>query len=198
MPDLSPASTPSFESLFAGVAESAFGIAVRLSGSPTRACELLQAAASSPREPGRLERPGEFRVWLLRALVHCCREAGYPSSTAASGPELDDTPDLYLYTRVRPAGFPADGPDPAASFLDALGSDRVAAGIDYLPAEYRVICTLYFMEDLTYEELATVLECPIGAVRARLQRGRKMLQKALWRIAQEEGMTGGQGDTTDA
>jgi len=44
------------------------------------------------------------------------------------------------------------------------------------------------MEDLTYEEIAQVLGCPVGTVRSRLHRGRKMLQKVLWRIAQEEGI----------
>jgi RNA polymerase sigma-70 factor (ECF subfamily) len=46
------------------------------------------------------------------------------------------------------------------------------------------------MEDLSYEEIARVLECPVGTVRSRLHRGRKMLQKALWQIAQEDGIVG--------
>jgi RNA polymerase sigma-70 factor, ECF subfamily len=44
------------------------------------------------------------------------------------------------------------------------------------------------MEDLSYEEIAQALQCPVGTVRSRLHRGRKMLQKALWRIAEEEGI----------
>ena len=57
-----------------------------------------------------------------------------------------------------------------------------------LPTEYRVVATLYFMEDLTYEEISHTLECPVGTVRSRLHRGRKMLQKALWQVAQEDGI----------
>ena len=44
------------------------------------------------------------------------------------------------------------------------------------------------MEDLSYEEIAQALECPVGTVRSRLHRGRKMLQKALWQIAEEDGI----------
>jgi RNA polymerase sigma-70 factor (ECF subfamily) len=44
---------------------------------------------------------------------------------------------------------------------------------------------LYFVEDLGYQEIADVLECPVGTVRSRLHRGRKLLQKALWTVAQE-------------
>ena len=48
--------------------------------------------------------------------------------------------------------------------------------------------TLYFMDDLSYEEIARVLEVPVGTVRSRLHRGRKMLQKALWQVAEEDGI----------
>jgi RNA polymerase sigma-70 factor (ECF subfamily) len=57
-----------------------------------------------------------------------------------------------------------------------------------LPTEYRIVATLYFMEDLTYEEIAHTLECPVGTVRSRLHSSRKMLQKALWQIAEEDGI----------
>jgi RNA polymerase sigma-70 factor (ECF subfamily) len=57
-----------------------------------------------------------------------------------------------------------------------------------LPTDYRMVATLYFMEDLTYEEISHALECPVGTVRSRLHRSRKMLQKALWQVAQEDGI----------
>jgi len=60
--------------------------------------------------------------------------------------------------------------------------------INRLPEEYRVVCTLYFLEDSSYEDTARVLECPVGTVRSRLHRGRRMLQKALWQVAEEDGV----------
>jgi RNA polymerase sigma-70 factor (ECF subfamily) len=75
--------------------------------------------------------------------------------------------------------------------LDALGTERVAAAIARLPEEYRVVSTLYFMEDFSYQEIGRVLQCPIGTVRSRLHRGRKMLQKALWQVAEEDGIVSG-------
>ena len=51
-----------------------------------------------------------------------------------------------------------------------------------------MVCTLYFVEDLSYEEIASVLEMPVGTVRSRLHRGRKMLQKSLWQVAEESGI----------
>jgi RNA polymerase sigma-70 factor (ECF subfamily) len=94
----------------------------------------------------------------------------------------------YIYARSGEAGFPTQGPDPASQLLDKLGIERIVAAIDQLPDEYRIVSALYFMEDLSYEEIAQALECPVGTVRSRLHRGRKMLQKALWQIAEEDGI----------
>jgi RNA polymerase sigma-70 factor, ECF subfamily len=38
---------------------------------------------------------------------------------------------------------------------------------------------------LPYQEIADILECPVGTIRSRLHRGRKLLQKSLWQVAQE-------------
>ena len=51
-----------------------------------------------------------------------------------------------------------------------------------------MVCTLYFMEEFAYHEIADVLEVPVGTVRSRLHRGRKMLQKSLWYLAEESGV----------
>jgi RNA polymerase sigma-70 factor, ECF subfamily len=182
-----PAAT--FESLFSSVARSAFGVAVRLSRNQADAEDLVQEAALlAYRAFDSFVVGTNFRAWFLKILTNCYyskvrRERSRPVTS-----DLDDTPDLYLYARSGQAGFPTQGPDPAALLLDKLGTERIAAAMARLPDEYRVVSTLYFMDDLSYEEIAQVLECPVGTVRSRLHRGRKMLQKALWRIAEEDGI----------
>jgi RNA polymerase sigma-70 factor, ECF subfamily len=42
-----------------------------------------------------------------------------------------------------------------------------------------------------YQQIAEVVGCPVGTVRSRLHRGRRMLQKTLWRVAQERGIVPG-------
>lgn len=182
-------SLATFESLFAAVVNSAFGVAVRLTRNHADAEDLVQEAALHAFRGFDSFEPGSnFRAWFLRILTNCYfakrrREKSRPVTS-----DLDDTPDLYLYARSGQAGFPVQGPDPAALLLDKLGTERVVAAIDSLPEEYRVVSTLYFMEDLSYEEIAGIVQCPVGTVRSRLHRGRKMLQKALWAIAQEDGI----------
>jgi RNA polymerase sigma-70 factor (ECF subfamily) len=187
--DVLRAPPATFESLFSSIAQSAYGVAMRLSRNQADAEDLVQEAAFlAYRAFGSFTQGSNFRAWFLKILTNCHysklrREKSRPVTS-----DLDDTPDLYLYARSGQAGFPTQGPDPAAELLEKLGTERIAAAMARLPDEYRVVSTLYFMEDLSYEEIAQVLECPVGTVRSRLHRGRKMLQKALWRIAEEDGI----------
>jgi RNA polymerase sigma-70 factor, ECF subfamily len=182
-----PAAT--FESLFSSVARPAFGVAVRLSRNQADAEDLVQEAALlAYRAFDSFVAGTNFRAWFLKILTNCYYSKVRREKSRPVTSDLDDTPDLYLYARSGQAGFPTQGPDPAAQLLDKLGTERIAAAMARLPDEYRVVSTLYFMDDLSYEEIAQVLECPVGTVRSRLHRGRKMLQKALWRIAEEDGI----------
>ena len=51
-----------------------------------------------------------------------------------------------------------------------------------------MVATLYFIQDFSYQQIADVLSCPVGTVRSRLHRGRRMLQKTLWEVAVERGI----------
>jgi RNA polymerase sigma-70 factor, ECF subfamily len=189
-PEPKPLRPPAdFEPLFAAVATTAFGIAVRLTRNQADAEDLVQEAALLAFRAFASFEPGtNFRAWFFKILTNCYFSKRRREKSRPVTSDLDDTPDLYLYARSAEAGFPTQGPDPAAQLLDQLGTERVLAAIDRLPEEYRVVSTLYFMEDLSYEEIAQVLGCPIGTVRSRLHRGRKMLQKALWQVAEESGI----------
>lgn len=186
-PSLAP--TESFESLFAGCAPTAYGVAMRLTRSQADAEDLVQDAAFLAHRAFASFTPGtNFRAWFLKIVMNCYYSRRRREKSRPVTSDLDDTPDLYVYARSGEAGFPTQGPDPAAQLLDKLGTERIVAAINRLPEEYRIVSTLYFMEDLSYEEIARVIQCPIGTVRSRLHRGRKMLQKALWQIAEEDGI----------
>jgi len=62
--------------------------------------------------------------------------------------------------------------------------ERLHAAIARLPVEYREALVLFELQELTYAETATVLDCPIGTVRSRLHRGRVLLATMLDENAQ--------------
>jgi RNA polymerase sigma-70 factor (ECF subfamily) len=58
--------------------------------------------------------------------------------------------------------------------------------IGELPAEFREVIVLREINDLSYRDIATVIEAPIGTVMSRLARARGMLREA-WMAAEGEG-----------
>jgi RNA polymerase sigma-70 factor (ECF subfamily) len=170
----------------------AFGTALRLTRNRADAEDLVQdAALLAFRGFASFESGTNFRAWFFTILMNCFYSRHRRRKRELAAFDWDDTPDLFLYARSHQAGFPTSGPDPAGQLLERLGTERVAEAIERLPEEYRVVSTLYFMEDFSYEEIARMLDCPIGTVRSRLHRGRKMLQKSLWQVAEEAGIVKG-------
>lgn len=68
-----------------------------------------------------------------------------------------------------------------------LGNDLMSA-IDSLPETFRITVILINIEGLSYDETAEVLSISPGTVRSRMNRGRTLLQKALWHHAKDAGL----------
>ncbi len=167
----------------------AYGYALRLTRNRADAEDLVQEAALlACRGSQTFDAGTNFKAWFFRILVRCFYARHRTAKRRPETVEFDDTPDVYLYGNFIRSGLPSAGDDPAGALIDRLGTERVVEAIRELPTEYGVVCTLYFMEDSTYHEIAEVLDIPVGTVRSRLHRGRKMLQKVLWQVAQEAGV----------
>lgn len=69
--------------------------------------------------------------------------------------------------------------DPHSMLLTRLDQDQVRQAIARLPVESREIILLREFEDLSYQEIAGVLKCPIGTVMSRLGRARSKLRALL-------------------
>ena len=77
--------------------------------------------------------------------------------------------------------------DPEATFFNSLIDREVTAALDGLPVEFRETIVLSDMYGLSYPEVAQVLGVPVGTVKSRLYRGRRLLEKALYEYALEMG-----------
>jgi RNA polymerase sigma-70 factor (ECF subfamily) len=69
--------------------------------------------------------------------------------------------------------------DPHVVYLRKLEQEQVREAIEKLPAAYREIVVLRDIEGFSYQEIATVLNCPAGTVMSRLGRARGKLRDAL-------------------
>lgn len=74
--------------------------------------------------------------------------------------------------------------------LDEMLSSEILGALNHLPEDYKNAVIMADLEYLSYNEMAQLLDCPIGTVRSRLSRGRKMLKKMLFNFALNEGLIG--------
>lgn len=70
----------------------------------------------------------------------------------------------------------ADDPGPEDEILQRELSTTISHALKKIPAEFRAPIVLVDMGEFSYQEAAEILNCPIGTVRSRLSRGRKLLQ----------------------
>jgi RNA polymerase sigma-70 factor (ECF subfamily) len=71
-------------------------------------------------------------------------------------------------------------------FLHMMG-DEVTSAINSLPIDFRTVILLCDIEGFTYEEIASIIDVPIGTVRSRLFRARNLLKEKLTDYAQKHG-----------
>ena len=78
--------------------------------------------------------------------------------------------------------------DPENLLLWNLMHEEVEDALNELPADYRRAVNLVDIDELSYQEAAEVMKCPIGTLRSRVSRGRRMLETALKDYAQKQGL----------
>ncbi|HEV8446910.1 MAG TPA: RNA polymerase sigma factor [Gemmatimonadaceae bacterium] len=186
MSDVAVAATsPTFESLLYPLLDSAFGVAIRLTGERADAEDLVQEAVlHALRGFGGFTLGTSFKAWFFRILQNAFLTRRR-TSRADKQVHLDSAPELTLMESTD-GGRRSFGRDP--SVLAEFDSDEVAAALRRLPDEHRVVASMYFVDELSYQEIADALGIPVGTVRSRLHRARKTLQSRLFRLAQDHGV----------
>ena len=123
----------------------------------------------------RFEKRSRFATWLYRILYNVCSTAltkrGEPLER--SFPEWDDE------------GEEIEIPDFSAIPDSVVEGEElrqhVVDAMNELPPIYSGITTMFYLDDLSYEEIAQITESPVGTVKARLFRARALLREAIVR-----------------
>ena len=158
-----------------------YRVALRLGGDESRAQDLVQETMLKAFRAWSQFRPGtNARAWLLTILRNTFINE-YRRQKREPIPVDIDLVEPYI---VRPVG---PDTDPEGTFFSRIVDARVLDAVAGLPDEFREALVLSDMEGLSYAEVAEALEVPLGTVKSRLFRARRLLQKQLYDHAVEMG-----------
>jgi RNA polymerase sigma-70 factor (ECF subfamily) len=168
-----------------------YRLAVRLSGARQSAEDLVQETyVKALRAYPSLRQPERIRPWLCQILSRLVLDRHRGERREIPVGDLAELDRFSLYDRVEDRDFPRHPPDSRRELLAQFSDEDVRGALLALPEAYRVPLVLVYVEDLSYREVAEMLECPIGTVMSRLHRGRKILERALWSCAERRGLVG--------
>ncbi|HEX5585820.1 MAG TPA: sigma-70 family RNA polymerase sigma factor [Acidimicrobiia bacterium] len=164
---------PTWEEVARDYGRFLYNVAYRLTGNDDEAQDLVQESLLRVRRGLERYEPGSLQGWLARIVTNVFldevrRKRRRPTDA------LPDDPG-----RVLP-------PSPAADQVPTGLSTEVEQALLALPEEFRVPVVLCDVSDLSYEQIAESTGVPIGTVRSRIHRGRRLLRSALT----AEGITG--------
>lgn len=179
-----------FEKLARDHYKAVFRAAYRLTCDREEAADLTQEALVKAYMSFHQFKPGSnFRAWVLRIVAnthisHYRRRQRRPETVPWEA--VSDA-------LGRETNLVADaGPGPETQVLAAFRDEEVYEALSHLPEEFRTVVILADLCELPYKEVAEALEVPIGTVRSRLFRARRMLRRSLADYARSRGYLGGE------
>jgi len=120
------------------------------------------------------------RAWLFRILTNLYINTYRKKTREPERVSYDELEDFFLYNRLAHDESTGRGGTPEQEIVQKVQIEAIRDAIEKLPDEYRDTVILADLNDFAYQEIAEMLNIPIGTVRSRLSRGRRLVQKALW------------------
>ena len=159
-----------------GHLDALYATARRLTRNPAEAEDLVQDTYVKAFRHQRRFRPGtNLRAWLF-AILHNTflndirRRKGSP--VEAVGDDAAGAADRQ----------PAPGPTPEDAMVEAATAAEIDAALQTLPEPFREAVWLRDVQELSYAEIAGVMQVPAGTVMSRIARGRRLLHDRLARV----------------
>jgi RNA polymerase sigma-70 factor (ECF subfamily) len=152
-----------------------YGVALRMTKSESDAEDLVQdTILRAYRFWDGFESGTNCRAWVLRILTNLFRNRYRERAREQEilGEAETSTANLGRFQGAAPR-------DAESALFGRMLSRDVEKALETLPPEFRLPVILADLEDLSYKEIADIMECPAGTVMSRLYRGRRMLQKLL-------------------
>jgi|YNPMSStandDraft_2_1061718.scaffolds.fasta_scaffold05104_1 RNA polymerase sigma-70 factor (ECF subfamily) len=161
-----------------------YNYAVRMTGDPEDANDLVQETyLKAYRFFDSFEKGTNCKAWLFRILKNSYINRYRKESKEPDKVDYDEIKEFYH--TVKHSSL--DSNDMQEKWYGELLDDEVSRALDSLPEDFREVVQLCDIEGFTYEEIANMVDCPIGTVRSRLHRGRKILREKLLEYARYHG-----------
>ena len=106
----------------------------------------------------------KFSTWIFSIAYHAC---------------CDRLARRKRYSSEEPPDYADSAPGPATLAERSDEARTLRLAIEALPEKYRTVITLYHLQGRQYEEIAQVLNVPLGTVKTHLFRAKELLRKKL-------------------
>ena len=173
-----------FEKEAVPLMDAVYNFALRLTGDEDDADDLVQETYMKAfRFFDKFESGTNCKAWLFRILKNSFINDYRKQTKEPNKVDYEDVQNFY-------ENIKSDEVESRHYELDAFSNlldDDVSKAITELPEDFRTVIILNDIEGFTYEEIADFVDIPVGTVRSRLHRARKMLYVQLFDYAKERG-----------
>jgi len=161
-----------------------YNFALRMTGDSDDANDLVQDTfLKAFRFFNMFEKGTNSKAWLFRIMKNTFINTYRKKSKEPDKVDYEEVENFY--ENVKPSS--TDSAHLEKEIYDNLLDDEISAAIASLPDDFKTVIILSDIEGFTYDEIADFVDCPVGTVRSRLHRARKMLFAKLYKYANEKG-----------
>ncbi len=145
-----------------------YNLALRMTRDPEEAVDLTQETfLRAWRSLPGFRAEAKFSTWLYRIAYNVCLSRRIVHAATFADPSAADA-------------VPApEGEEPPAILLRQERRERVVAAMNRLTPAYRLVLDLYYWRDCTYDEIAAILDLPMGTVKTHIFRAKAALRTVL-------------------
>ena len=158
----------------------AYNLARWICRSEVDASDIVQEALTRALRYFGSFRGEDARSWLLSIV----RNSAHTWLATQKRPPALDAVEMWQHIENNPASSHQDPENPLHEVIHQQEANRVRRAIAELQVDYREVLILRELEDLSYRDIARIVDCPVGTVMSRLSRARDALSARLQLEAQ--------------
>lgn len=158
-----------------------YNLAFRLTSNPERSKDISQEAFIRVYKSLEKYNPKfKFSSWLLKTVSNLCIDyhRSKPNQNASLETIVSSGAEGVILDHHTTAQRPTE--EELEERLESLELQKIIRrGIDELPIDYKAVIVLRHIQDFSYNEISAILDLPMGTIKARIFRARKLLKNFL-------------------